>query len=159
MPSQDTDKLLKIGDFARLAGTNLRTLRYYEELGLMRPARRSEGGFRYYRRTDLNRLNMIRNLQELGLQLDRIGALMDTREMGLSRGDFLARVREALAEQDRLIQERIAAFERQRARLREAVNKLSHCENCPQSPSADNNFCEPCTHTGEELPEHLSALF
>lgn len=159
MPSQESEKLLKIGDFARLAGTNLRTLRYYEELGLMRPARRSEGGFRYYRPTDLNRLNMIRNLQELGLQLDRIGTLMDTRDVGLSRVEFLARVREALAEQDRLIQERIAAFERQRGRLREAVGKLGHCENCPQSPSPGNNFCEPCTHTGEPLPEHLSALF
>ena len=159
MPTHDTEKLLKIGDFARLAGTNLRTLRYYEELGLMQPARRSEGGFRYYRRTDLNRLNMIRNLQELGLQLDRIGELMATREQGLSRAEFLSRVRRALEEQDRLIQERIAALQGQRDLLAEAAEKLGHCENCPQSPGPDNNFCEPCTHTGDELPEHLSALF
>jgi DNA-binding transcriptional MerR regulator len=154
-----TDKLMKIGDFARLAGTNLRTLRYYEELGLMRPAWRSEGGFRYYRRTDLNRLTMIRNLQDLGLQLERIRELMDTRDETLSRGEFLDRVRRALDEQDRLIQERIAALEAQRAQIASAVVKLGHCENCPQSPNENNNFCEPCTHTGQPLPEHLSALF
>jgi hypothetical protein len=42
-------KLLKIGAFAELAGTNLRTLCYYEEVGLLQPAARSSGGFRYYR--------------------------------------------------------------------------------------------------------------
>ena len=42
-------KLLKIGAFAELAGTNLRTPCYYEEVGLLQPAGRSSGGFRYYR--------------------------------------------------------------------------------------------------------------
>lgn len=153
------DHLLKIGEFARLAGTNLRTLRYYEELGLMRPAQRSEGGFRYYRRTDLNRLNMIRSLQELGLALERIGELLDTRAAGLSRSEFLERVRRALAEQDRLIAERVVALEVQRAKLAAATDKLATCAACEHSPRLDNNFCEPCRHSGEALPEHLSALF
>lgn len=155
----NTDPLMKIGDFARLAGTNLRTLRYYEELGLMSPARRSEGGFRYYRRTDLNRLNMIRSLQELGLQLERIRDLMDTRSGQPTRGEFLARVRHALSEQDRLIQERIAQLQGQRGMIQHAVQQLGRCEQCPQSPTAENDFCEPCATTGETLPEHLSALF
>ena len=73
-------ELLKIGEFAKFAQTNLRTLRYYEELGLLTPASRSQGGFRYYRRTDVNRLAMIRDLQSLGLQLERIRELMATRE-------------------------------------------------------------------------------
>ena len=47
-------KLHKIGVFAKMAGTNLRTLRYYEEVGLLQPAARSNGGFRYYRDSDLN---------------------------------------------------------------------------------------------------------
>ena len=57
--------LIKIGDFAELAGTNLRTLRYYEEIGLLAPAARSAGGFRYYRREDLDRLRMVASLQDL----------------------------------------------------------------------------------------------
>src|SRR5688572_29001550 len=103
------DGLLKIGDFARLAGTNLRTLRYYEEIGLLVPAARSQGGFRYYRGTDLNRLNMVRDLQELGLHLDRIRELMSTREELGSRAGFLKRVRAALAEQDRLLAQKSRA--------------------------------------------------
>ncbi|MBL8804779.1 MAG: MerR family transcriptional regulator [Planctomycetes bacterium] len=151
--------LLKIGDFAKIAGTNLRTLRYYEELGLLAPAQRSQGGFRYYRQTDLNRLNMIRDLQELGLHLDRIRELMSTRETVEDRATFLRRVRAALEEQDRLLRERIAGLEEQRARISAAARKIHDCECCKHLPSATNNFCEPCAITGEPLPPKISALF
>ncbi len=151
--------LLKIGDFAKIAGTNLRTLRYYEELGLLTPAQRSAGGFRYYRQTDLNRLNMIRDLQELGLHLDRIRELMSTREAAEDRAPFLRRVRAALDEQDRLLSERIAGLEEQRARIAAAARKIHDCECCKHLPTQLNNFCEPCAVTGEPLPPKVSALF
>ena len=152
-------ELLKIGDFAKLAGTNLRTLRYYEEMGLLIPASRSQGGFRYYRRTDLNLLNMIHDLQALGLPLERIRELMSTRESGRTRKEFLAKVGAALGEQDRLLQSRIAELEVQRKSIGIATAKLHECESCKHSPVSDNNFCEPCQVTGERLPETLSALF
>lgn len=151
--------LLKIGDFAKLAGTNLRTLRYYEELGLLQPAQRSQGGFRYYRQTDLNRLNMIRDLQELGLHLERIRELMGSREASEDRAGFLRRVREALAEQDRLLRERISGLEEQRTRVASALQKIHDCECCRHLPTVSNNFCEPCSITGEPLPPKVSALF
>lgn len=159
MQPTPTRELLKIGDFAKLCGTNLRTLRYYEELGLLTPASRSKGGFRYYRRTDLNRLNMIRDLQALGLQLDRIGELMQTRESAGDRLRFLERVQNALREQDRLLVERARALEEQRDKIRVALGKLDSCRVCEHTPGPNNNFCEPCCRTGDELPEEVSALF
>lgn len=155
----DPHELLKIGDFARLAGTNLRTLRYYEELGLMAPASRSPGGFRYYRRTDINRLNMIRSLQELGLQLEQIKDLMSTRRNIGDHHRFLSGVRTALDEQDRLLQDKITSLEGQRSKISAAVRKLHECEACRHSPGPDNNFCEPCMNTGEPLPDDVSALY
>jgi DNA-binding transcriptional MerR regulator len=152
-------EILKIGDFARLAGTNLRTLRYYEELGLLMPASRSQGGFRYYRRTDLNRLNMIRDLQELGLHLERITELMATRQVIANREEFMKRVQLALAEQDRLLAERVTALEAQRQKIAVALNKIHECQHCRHSPSHENNYCEPCALTGERLPVTVSALF
>lgn len=151
--------LLKIGDFARIADTNLRTLRYYEEMGLLIPAHRSQGGFRYYRQSDLNRLNMIRDLQNLGLHLDRIRELMSNREHGDDREVFLKNIRRALTEQDGLLQERIRMIEAQRARIALANRKLGDCEGCPHFPSPKNNFCDPCSLTGDALPPKLSALF
>jgi DNA-binding transcriptional MerR regulator len=151
--------LLKIGDFAELAGTNLRTLRYYEELGLLSPASRSQGGFRYYRHTDIHRLTMIRDLQDLGLPLERIRELMATRDHGEDREQFVERMRRALNEQDRLLGERIDELRRQREHIAAALNKVHECERCKHMPSAGNNFCEPCAITGEPLPPKVSALF
>jgi DNA-binding transcriptional MerR regulator len=154
-----TPELLKIGDFARYADTNLRTLRYYEELGLLSPASRSQGGFRYYRRTDVNRVRMIRDLQELGLHLDRIRELLAARAADEPREVFLERVRTALEEQDRLLCARLAALEEQRRKVQVALHKTLECRNCLQMPRPDNNYCEPCSTTGEPLPEHLGALY
>ena len=151
--------LLKIGDFAREAKTNLRTLRYYEEVGLLTPAARSEGGFRYYRPTDVNRVRLIWDLQQLGLQLDEIARLLGTREDGLTHEVLFDRVRRALAEQQRLLQERVAQLEEQKDRVGQALAKLANCEGCAHHPTAQNNFCEPCQTSGTALPDLLSALF
>ena len=155
----EAQKLLRIGDFARLAGTNLRTLRYYEEVGLFQPVERSQGGFRYYRETDVNRLNLIRSLQELGLSLEAIRDLLQTREDGISREEFVRRVESALSAQDALLEERIRSIEGQRSRIHDARAKLDQCRPCGRHPSEDNNYCEPCPVTGLPLPQQLSALF
>ena len=164
-PGQARDDLLKIGDFARLCGTNLRTLRYYEEVGLLRAAARSRGGFRYYRATDKNRLGLIRDLQELGLSLEAIRELVDTRtegepvDGGPAREAFFLRVRRALSEQERLLSGRIAELEQQRVRIRAAQAQVGHCEACTHTPGQHNNRCEPCCLTGKPLPQSVSALY
>lgn len=152
-------ELLKIGDFAKLAGTNLRTLRYYEEIGLLRPATRSAGRFRYYRAADLDRLRMVANLQRLGLELARIRELMDARGDGRSREEFMERVRRALGEQVALIDARISTLAAQRDELNRALGKLAECRGCDHKPAADNDFCHPCQVDGRVIPHGLSALF
>ena len=152
-------ELLKIGVFAERAGTNLRTLRYYEELGLLVPAERSSGGIRYYRQADLHRFFLIQSLADLGLSLEDIRPVLDTREDGLSREAFFARVRGALDTHGRLLAERLAALQAQKARTDEALAKLTDCAACDHSPFAGNNFCEPCVKDGMALPAHLRALF
>jgi DNA-binding transcriptional MerR regulator len=154
-----TTDLLKIGDFARVAATNLRTLRYYEEMGLIVPASRSQGGFRYYRATDVHRVQMIRDLQELGLHLERIRDLIAARHADEPRDRFLERVKLALQEQDRLLAERMRALEEQRRKVSLALGKLGECLHCTHFPGAENNYCEPCAMTGQALPETLSALY
>ncbi len=99
-------ELLQIGEFARLADSNLRTIRYYEELGLLTPASRSAGGFRCYRRNQLDRMVAIKRLQDLGLSLKEIAETVIGH--GESSGsERLARVRAALAQQIALTESRI----------------------------------------------------
>ncbi len=152
------DHLIKIGRFAKLAGTNLRTLRYYEERELIVPTYRSEGGFRYYRPTDVNRVRLVRDLQDLGLNLDKIRELLGGRQATLNPTEFLQRIRAALAEHERLIVAKMEALETQRRKLEQATAKLTSCSKCNCIPTVENNYCEPCSD-GNSLPEILSALF
>lgn len=71
---------LRIGKAAELAGTSARTLRYYEELGLLRPSH-SAGGARRYTQDDVARLRRIRELQELlGFDLGEIGDILHSED-------------------------------------------------------------------------------
>lgn len=157
---------LKIGEFAKLANTNLRTLRYYEELGLLRPVNRSAGGFRQYRPADLHRVNLIQNLQQLGLQLDEIGELIrcspgthDEDNSGQARQTWMNKIQAALARQEQLIAERIAVLDKQRREVSSARTKLAECAPCTRTPGEENDFCTPCHMNGEQLPTLLNALF
>ena len=68
-------------------------------------------------------------------------------------------MRRALKTQRDLLDARIAEIEEQKARLQDAVVKLTDCEDCRLHAEPDNNFCEPCPFDGKPLPENLSALF
>jgi DNA-binding transcriptional MerR regulator len=89
-----------IVEVARLAGVTSRTLRHYDDLGLVPPAFVGGNGYRYYGREQLHRLQEVLVLRELGLPLDAVGRVLD------GTGDRTAVLREhqrALAsERDRL---------------------------------------------------------
>lgn len=72
---------MKVGELARRTGVSVRTLHWYEEVGLLRPTTRTETGHRLYGTADLARLQQIRSLQALGLSLEEIGRC-------LAREDF-----------------------------------------------------------------------
>ncbi len=70
--------MFKIGDFSRLSLVSVKALRYYDELGLLKPARVDEfTGYRYYSASQLTRLNRILVLKDLGLSLQQIALLLD----------------------------------------------------------------------------------
>jgi DNA-binding transcriptional MerR regulator len=97
--------LLRIGEVAARAGVSCRTVRYYEELGLVVPSGHSAGGARRYSEDDLARLRRIRELQELlGFDLVEIRTIMASEDkLAVLRDEFKAggdieRRRQILAE-------------------------------------------------------------
>jgi Cu(I)-responsive transcriptional regulator len=68
---------LTIGELARLTGTKVETVRYYERIGLLAAPARTAGNYRTYRPEDLNRLSFIRRSRDLGFSLDQVQALLD----------------------------------------------------------------------------------
>src|SRR2546425_10905098 len=71
-----TSKHLKVGDLAKQTGKSVRALRLYEELDLLHPVARSNGGFRLYDDSALTRIRWIELLQEAGLSLHQIQDLL-----------------------------------------------------------------------------------
>lgn len=69
--------LFQIGEAAERTGLSLRTVRYYEEVGLTVPSQRSEGGFRLYCEDDVQRLLLVKRMKPLGLSLDEMRELLD----------------------------------------------------------------------------------
>ncbi len=69
--------LLQIGQVAERTGLSLRTIRFYEENGLVRPTSRSEGGFRLYSDDDVARLEVIKRMKPLGFRLEEMQELLD----------------------------------------------------------------------------------
>jgi DNA-binding transcriptional MerR regulator len=111
--------MFRIGEFSRIARVSMRLLRYYDEIGLLRPVRTDpSNGYRYYAGAQLSQLNRILVLRELGLSLEQIGrALEDAVSVQELRGMLLMRrsdIERAMAEQAqalRLIESRITALE------------------------------------------------
>ncbi|GAA3645764.1 MerR family transcriptional regulator [Lentzea roselyniae] len=67
---------MQIGEVAERTGLSLRTIRYYEEVGLVVPSARSQGGFRLYTEPDVQRLGVIMRMKPLGFQLDEMRELL-----------------------------------------------------------------------------------
>jgi DNA-binding transcriptional MerR regulator len=73
----DGHELMQIGEVAERTGLSLRTIRYYEEVGLVVPSARSQGGFRLYTDPDVLRLLTIKRMKPLELTLEQMRELLD----------------------------------------------------------------------------------
>jgi DNA-binding transcriptional MerR regulator len=76
--------MFRIGEFAQLLGVSIRTLRYYEEVGLLRAQRGTDNGYRGYSAEHLQRMRRILSLRDMGFSLQRIRQVMN----GVPAGEF-----------------------------------------------------------------------
>lgn len=67
---------MHIGELAERTSLSLRTIRHYDEIGLLTPSGRTDGGFRLYTHDDFQRLMLIRRMKPLGYSLDEMAALL-----------------------------------------------------------------------------------
>ncbi len=71
-----SEPTMHIGEVAERVGLSLRTIRYYEEIGLIAPSARSQGGFRLYLEADVARLQLVKDMKPLGFSLDEMRDLL-----------------------------------------------------------------------------------
>jgi len=114
-PTGSVAMTMHIGELAEKTGLSLRTIRHYDDIGLLKASGRTHGGFRLYSQDDLSRLTVIRRMKPLGFTLDEmiellrvIGILQngeegpDTAEVRLELEEFIGQAvarREKLQEQ------------------------------------------------------------
>ena len=70
------EPVMQIGEVAHRTELSLRSLRHWEEVGLLRPSGRSDGGFRLYTEADVDKILVIRRMKPLGFSLDQMRAVM-----------------------------------------------------------------------------------
>jgi DNA-binding transcriptional MerR regulator len=96
---------LHIGEFAKAVGTSPKTIRFYEEAGVLPPARRSEQGWRLYDSKDIARLRFVRGARSIGLGLNEIRRFLSHRDRGEPAcNDVLESIGKQIAEVDRQIE-------------------------------------------------------
>ena len=153
MESIDQSKLLKVGDLAKRAGKSVRALHLYEELGLLTPAARSQGGFRLYDDSALRQIRWIELLQESGFTLHEIQTLRrewqtthyGPEAMRVLRDAFQARLAET--------REQIDRFQTLERELVETLHYLHTCDQCqPVRTTADDCPQCPVDHGVKEEP-------
>lgn len=110
--------MLMIGDLAKRTGTKVNTVRFYEEIGLMPKAARTDAGRRTYGEPDLQRLSFIRHGRELGFSVDEIRSLIS---LSADPDRSCAEVG-AIAQRHLIsVEQRIARLEQLRVELRRAT--------------------------------------
>ena len=109
--------MIKIGDFSKLSLVSVKTLRYYDEVGLLAPVETDRSsGYRYYSLDQLPRLHRILALKDLGFSLEQIARAL---ENGISLEQLRGMLRLKQAEQQQRVQEEQERLIRVEARLRQ----------------------------------------
>jgi DNA-binding transcriptional MerR regulator len=109
---------MQIGEVAQRIGLSLRTIRYYEEVGLAAPSARSEGGFRLYAEDDVERLRVIMQMKPLGFSLEEMRELLALLDAGAAADPArLAAFREQAADRVTTLRRQLRTAEEFAARL------------------------------------------
>jgi DNA-binding transcriptional MerR regulator len=122
-----TGRHMQIGEAAERVGLSIRTIRHYEDAGLVVPSARSEGGFRLYTEPDLDRLRVIKRMKPLGFTLEEMRDLLQVLD-ALASAEGSQRV----ALQDRLVtfhtaaQVRVEALREQLATAEGFAQQIQH---------------------------------
>lgn len=155
------ERPLTVGQLARATGVSAKTIRYYEQVGVLPVPRRSEAGYRHYSRHDVHRLLFIRRARALGLSLANLKVLtveLDSRACLTMR----PRLHALVTEQLRTVQQQIAEFQVLEKQLAQVLQRLqttasaSHADGCQcldsDTPEAQEPHHLPIPRKGKAMP-------
>jgi DNA-binding transcriptional MerR regulator len=152
--------MIKIGYFSRLSQVPVKTLRYYDQIGLLKPARIDPfTGYRYYAISQLSRINRILALKDLGLSLEQIGRILAGELTAAELRGMLRLRRSQLQDEVKAVEEMLARVEA-RLQIIEMENKMPNYDVVIKTVKpmlvASRRLIIP---TNDQVPELLGAAF
>jgi len=135
---------LQIGEVAKKARVSLRTVRYYEEAGLLRPSQRTSSGTRLYSDQDVVRLRFIRRLKEWGLSLEEIRVALGAVHSPQERQERVDRTLTVLLMEQKRAEDQLEALAHLRQEVEDALAKVRQCVSCTAAECPDT--CQPLAH-------------
>lgn len=144
-----------IGDIAKGLGISSRSLRYYEELGMISPAR-SNGGFREYSVSEVEKLKTIIKLKKLGLSLEEVRNLVGLKQCIGNR--------KSVADLLKYLHQRLHEFEEKIENYKDGIKEISRlidvidgCGGCKQEVEVFK--CEECLKgKDKEMPDLMKTV-
>lgn len=152
--------LLTTGEMARLSNSTLRTVRFYEEEGILRPARRTDGGHRLFERAELDRLMLVTDLRMAGLSLDDIKAILDVKRAAASGSAAAESAVKVLGVRIAELKEKLTVLNRLRDDLEETSRIVAGCLACKNEISTPDT-CGQCSVMTQHpsLPRSVRVLW
>ena len=135
------NQLLKIGDAAKQLNTTPRTLRFYEEQGLI-ISHRTEKGTRLYSPDELARLQIILQLAQLGIPIEYIKILALTREQNPTGATASQQVSQRLEQLLQQVMEKKQLYATLEQDIKYAISIIQHCRTCQNAPT--RKTCPTC---------------
>lgn len=151
--SKDAPPDLKIGDLAKATGKTQRALRLYEEMGLLVPSERTNGGFRVYGGDAIERVSWIGKLQELGFTLHQIQELVPSD--GALPKDVMKRIRTIFADKQAEVAQQITRLQQLQREMASSLQYLETCIDACTEHHSGTSFCGTCQAHGDERAPSL----
>ncbi len=141
-----TNIQLQINELARRASVSIRTVRFYEERGLLEPSAYTSGGIRLYTVQDVNRLTFVRRLTALGMTLEEVKTCLGSLPKESNRKLRVERTLELLRMQKEMVAEEKEKLAQLDKDISDAIDKVLKCLHCRVKPCP-----ELCPSIGQVL--------
>jgi MerR family Zn(II)-responsive transcriptional regulator of zntA len=152
------DALLTTGEMARRSSNTLRTVRFYEEEGILRPVRRTDGGHRLFDGAELERLMLVTDMRSAGLSLDEIKEILEVKRGAACGSEAAKRATAILGQRIDALREKLAVLARLREDLTHTTDLMTTCIDCHDTTFPSR--CAACTvMAGPSLPRSMRVLW
>jgi DNA-binding transcriptional MerR regulator len=156
--ADDDGALLTTGEMARRSNNTLRTVRFYEEEGILQPVRRTDGGHRLFDKHELERLMLVTDMRTAGLSLDEIKQILEVKKHAVSGSDAARQATAILSRRVEELKEKLAVLARLQEDLTQTTALMATCLECNEGGFPDR--CESCpVMTSPSLPRSMRVLW